>query len=209
MVRTHSTMLPLGTSLPSFELSVVKGNHLIRDKHLRGLDQISNTTLAPKPILIMVLCAHCPFVKHIEPELTKLDQKYGGIVQMLAISSNSLITHPQDGPNNLAIQSLKQGWTFPYLLDLDQSLAKSLKAACTPDFFLFAANQDGDQILRYRGQLDSSRPGNNIPLDGQDLRRALDDVLERMTAAATRTQQLLQAETPDAKSWYREFREKM
>ena len=177
MVRTHSTMLPLGTPLPSFALPIVKGNYWIRDKKLRDLDQVSNTSLSSRPILIMILCAHCPFVKHIQPELTKLDQEYGQRVQMLAISSNSLVTHPQDGPEHLAIQSSREGWTFPYLLDLDQSLAKSLKAACTPDFFLFASNGEGEQILRYRGQLDDSRPGNNIPLDGKDLRTALDAVL--------------------------------
>ena len=138
MVRTISTMLPLGTILPSFELSVVKGTGFNSDNKLSGLGQVSNTMLKGEPILLMIICAHCPFVKHIEMQLSKLEKDYGDRVQILAIASNSLITHPQDGPENLALQAKQQGWNFPYLLDLDQSLAKALKAACTPDFFLFS-----------------------------------------------------------------------
>ena len=177
MVRTLSTMLPLGTVLPPFELTLVKGIRL-RNAHLIGMDQISNKSLEHQPVLLMIICAHCPFVKYVETELTKLDKEYGSQVQMLAIASNSLMTHPQDGPNQLALQAQQQGWTFPYLLDLDQKFAKALQAACTPDFFLFSSIEDGYQKLRYRGQLDSSRPGSNIPLNGEDLRSALDAVLE-------------------------------
>ena len=97
---------------------------------------------------------------------------------MLAISSNSLITHPQDSPRNLALQSQKNGWRFPYLFDREQSFAKSLMAACTPDFFLFAPSESGEQVLKYRGQLDQSRPGNQLAVTGQDLREALEAVLE-------------------------------
>ena len=178
MARTFSTMLPLGTPLPSFELAVVKGTPLFRDSNLRGLDQINHTNLGVKPILLMIICSHCPFVKYVEKELTMLDKDYGNRVHLLAIASNSLITHPQDSPEQLASQSNQQGWTFPYLLDFDQSLAKALKAACTPDFFLFSADKSGCQTLRYRGQLDSSRPGGKIPVNGEDLRLALDAVLE-------------------------------
>ena len=177
MVRTLSTMLPLGTVLPPFELTLVKGIRL-RNAHLIGMDQISNKSLEHQPVLLMIICAHCPFVKYVETELTKLDKEYGSQVQMLAIASNSLMTHPQDGPSQLALQAQQQGWTFPYLLDLDQKFAKALQAACTPDFFLFSPMEDGYQKLRYRGQLDSSRPGSNIPLNGEDLRSALDAVLE-------------------------------
>jgi len=172
-------MLPLGTPLPEFELAVVNGTEPFRDTELRDLNQINQKNLGvKKPILLMIICAHCPFVKYVEKELTMLDKDYGDRVQMLAIASNSLVTHPQDGPEQLALQSKQQGWTFPYLLDIDQNLARSLKAACTPDFFLFSAGTDGCQSLRYRGQLDSSRPGGKIPLNGKDLRLALDAVLE-------------------------------
>jgi len=170
-------MLPLGTPLPHFELTVVKGTQPFRDTHLRGLDQINDRNLGAKPILLMIICAHCPFVKYVEKELTMLDKDYGDRVQMFAIASNSFVTHPQDTPEKLALQSKQQGWTFPYLLDIDQSLARDLKAACTPDFFLFAEGKDSCQTLRYRGQLDSSRPGGKIPLNGKDLRLALDAVL--------------------------------
>ena len=171
-------MLPLGTILPPFELAVVKGTNLYGNSALRVLDKINSKLFAQKPILLMIICAHCPFVKHVEPELTNLAKDYGNKVQILAISSNSLITHPQDGPDNLALQSQRQGWKFPYLLDLDQSFAKALHAACTPDFFLFSPLESGIQQLMYRGQLDDSRPGSNIPLNGKDLRDALDAVLE-------------------------------
>ncbi|HGY5545181.1 MAG: thioredoxin family protein [Prochlorococcus sp.] len=177
MALTPSTMLPLGTPLPSFELDVVSGtNRGIDDSHSPP-KKISSSTLPTKPLLLMVLCAHCPFVKHIEAELTRLDQDYRDSVQLLAIASNSLITHPQDGPEQLAAQAKQQSWRFPYLLDPNQSLAKALQAACTPDFFLFAPSPKGQQELRYRGQLDNSRPGNNVAVTGSDLRAALDAVL--------------------------------
>ncbi len=178
MVRTTSTMLSLGTVLPPFELDIVQPRQLIESAFFKGLKKISNNMLGDQPILLMIICSHCPFVKHVEPELVKLDQDYRKQVQMLAISSNSLITHPEDGPENLALQATQRGWSFPYLLDIDQSLAKSLKAACTPEFFLFARAEDGKQRLSYRGQLDDSRPGGDVPLNGKDLRAALDAVLE-------------------------------
>ena len=165
MALTPSTMLALGTTLPSFDLPQVSGNRL----NSRSLDQ--------RPILLMVICAHCPFVKHVEPELTRLDRDFSDHVQLIGVSSNSLITHPQDGPEQLADQARRHGWNFPYLFDEQQSLARDLRAACTPEFYLFSAEADGRQTLRYRGQLDDSRPGNAQPLNGQDLRAALDAVL--------------------------------
>ena len=161
-------MLPLGTALPTFELDVAPGT---------GPERINSASLTGQPLLLMILCAHCPFVKHIEVELSQLDQEYRDRVQLLAIPSNSLITHPQDGPEQLAAQAKEHRWNFPYLLDRDQTLAKDLQAACTPDFFLFAPGPTGQQELRYRGQLDNSRPGNNLPVTGEDLRTALDAVL--------------------------------
>ena len=113
----------------------------------------------------MVLCAHCPFVKHVENEITKIQNDYFHLIDLVGISSNSLIPHPKDGPEYLAKQAKDNNWEFPYLFDQTQDFAKALKAACTPDFFLFVAHKNCDHKLRYRGQLDNSRPGNNIPLD--------------------------------------------
>lgn len=177
MVRTSSTMLPLGTNLPFFELEIVQGTNL-RNDYEKEIKSINSQMLFQKPLLLMVICAHCPFVKHIEKGISKLDKDYSENVQIIAVSSNSLITHPQDGPENLAKQANQEGWTFPYLLDPEQDLAKKLKAACTPDFFLFSPSLDGEYQLRYRGQLDNSRPGNEIPVTAVDLRSALDAVLE-------------------------------
>ena len=166
MVLTPSTMLPLGTELPGFHLPRVTGGTVRHDN------------LDPRPVLLMVICAHCPFVKHVEPELTRLDAAFSDRIQIIGVSSNSLITHPQDGPEQLADQARRNGWGFTYLLDEQQTLAKALHAACTPEFYLFArADSDSPQTLRYRGQLDGSRPGNDVPLNGQDLRAALDAVL--------------------------------
>ena len=165
MALTPSTMLALGTPLPSFDLPQVSGSRL----NQRSLDQ--------RPVLLMVLCAHCPFVKHVEPELTRLEHDFGDRVQLIGVSSNSLITHPQDGPEQLAEQARRHGWRFPYLLDEQQTLARALRAACTPEFYLFSLDSEDLQTLRYRGQLDGSRPGNDQPLDGRDLRAALQAVL--------------------------------
>ncbi len=178
MVRTNSTMLPIGTKLPNFDLPVVKCTNSSQHQPGFNLDRMSNSSLGEKPSLLMVLCAHCPFVKHIENELTNLEKAYGERIQFIGIASNSLETHPQDGPDQLALQAQLNDWKFPYLLDLDQSFAISLRAACTPDFFLFSDRSNHGPDLIYRGQLDDSRPGNDIPVTGKDLRSALDAVLE-------------------------------
>ncbi len=183
MGRTNSIMLPLGTPLPFFELMVVPGTNLNEDNDFFRREKITNDLLQKKPILLMFICAHCPFVKHLEVGLKTLDEDYGEKVQILAICSNSLITHPQDGPKNLALQVKKQGWRFPYLLDSNQTFAKDLKAACTPDFFVFAPAQDEQYLLRYRGQFDDSRPGNDIQVSGKDLRVALDAILNNQIAS--------------------------
>jgi len=162
---TPSTMLALGTGLPGFDLPKVTGGRL------------NSQSLDDRPVLLMVLCAHCPFVKHVEPELTRLDNDFSDGVQLIGVSSNSLITHPQDGPEQLAAQAQRHGWSFPYLLDQQQTLARALRAACTPEFYLFSTDGEGLQTLHYRGQLDGSRPGNDTPLDGRELRAALDAVL--------------------------------
>ena len=169
MVRTASTMLPLGSLLPSFDLPLVRERLNEKAFPYKSIDRINNNMLEQKPVLIMILCAHCPFVKHVEEELTRLDFDFCDEIQMLAIASNCTETHPEDGPEFLAQQKEENGWTFPYLLDSDQKLAKSLMAACTPDFFLFSAEHQ----LIYRGQMDASRPGNGICPSGSDLRTAI------------------------------------
>ena len=164
MSLTPSTMLALGTSAPEIALpDVVSGK------------QIDLKTFAEQQaLLVMFICAHCPFVKHIEQELAQLGQDYRkqslGIV---AISANSVETHPQDGPEQLKAQAETFGFSFPYCYDETQTVAKAYTAACTPDFFLF----DGDRKLIYRGQLDDSRPSNGKPVTGQDLRAAIDSAL--------------------------------
>ena len=127
-----------------------------------------------RPVLVLFLCAHCPFVKHIEPEISRLENDFGGRIQILAIASNSIRTHPQDGPTGLRQQAERHGWRFPYLFDATQDVARAFQAACTPDLFLFNAQHR----LVYRGQLDGSRPGNDQPLDGRDLRAALHALLQ-------------------------------
>ncbi len=171
-------MLPLGTPLPVFDLEVVPDTNRQIAFGSDKPNRVSSSQLLTKPLLVMFICAHCPFVKHVEEQITKLQEDYGELVQILAIASNSLITHPQDGPKHLLAQAQKNGWNFPYLLDPNQSFAKALRAACTPDFFIFSPTEEGQQTLHYRGQLDDSRPGNDIPVTGSDLRLALDAVLK-------------------------------
>ncbi|MBV2352018.1 thioredoxin family protein [Synechococcus sp. HK05] len=172
MVLTPSTMLPLGTPLPAFTLEQVWGAHGAVGRGERG-EPWSSSALATQPVLVLFLCAHCPFVKHIEPELSRLETDFGSQVQIVAISSNSTLTHPQDGPEGLREQAERHGWRFPYLFDASQAVAKTFHAACTPDLYLF----DAAHQLVYRGQLDGSRPGNSTPLDGCDLRTALKALL--------------------------------
>ncbi len=165
MALTPSTMLPLGTPLPLEAME--KG---LVPVHGGGLEPAA---LAGRPLLVLFICPHCPFVKHVEPEITRLQNDFGGRLALLGICSNSGRTHPQDGPEGMRAQAEAQGWTFPYLADPEQSVARAFRAACTPDPYLF----DASQRLAYRGQLDGSRPGNDVPLDGRDLRAALADLL--------------------------------
>jgi thiol-disulfide isomerase/thioredoxin len=157
-------MLPLGTPLPPFVLpDAVSGT------------EVSEADLADRPaVLVMFICNHCPFVKHVLPEIGRVAEDYGGRgVGIVAINSNDVERYPQDGPVHMQALAAREGWKFPFLLDERQTAAHAFRAACTPDFFLF----DGDRKLAYRGQLDASRPGNDIPLTGYDLRSAIDAVL--------------------------------
>ncbi|MBD2054756.1 thioredoxin family protein [Oculatella sp. FACHB-28] len=164
MAMTASTMLSLGTLAPAFQLpDVVSG------------ETISLETFAGKQaLLFMFICQHCPFVKHVKAELGKLGQDYQDKnVGIVAISANDVENYPNDSPKHLKAMAAESGFTFPVCYDESQEVAKAYTAACTPDFFLF----DGDRHLVYRGQLDDSRPGNGKPVDGLDLRAALDAVL--------------------------------
>jgi peroxiredoxin len=163
MVATPSTMVPLGMQAPHFTLPDPQGR----------LVSLSDFAGAPA-LLVMFICNHCPFVKHIAEGLARLGHDFQARgVAVVAINSNDVSTHPDDRPELMAREIEARGYTFPYLFDETQETAKAYTAACTPDFFLF----DGDQRLVYRGQLDDSRPGNGVPVTGADLRAALEAVL--------------------------------
>jgi peroxiredoxin len=163
MALTPSTMLPLGTKAPDFSLPDTDGRI------------VSPADFADAPaLLVMFICNHCPYVKHVAPELARLGKEYQARgAAIVAISANDVTTHPDDSPEKMALEKATRGYTFPYLYDETQKVAKAYRAACTPDFFLF----DRERKLVYRGQLDDSRPGNDKPLDGRDLRAALDNLL--------------------------------
>lgn len=171
MVLTLSTMLTLGTQAPDFGLpDVVSGKTV-------SLKDFSDK----KALLVMFICRHCPYVKHVEREISRIGTDYAdkdlGIV---AISSNDPNYDSDDAPESLKEQANKLGFTFPYLYDESQEVAKAYTAACTPDFFLF----DKNQKLVYRGQLDASRPENSSPVTGSDLRAAIDATLSDKTASS-------------------------
>ncbi len=160
MVQTPSTMMPIGTKAPDFRLTEPASGRAwsLADFH-------ANT------LVVMFICNHCPFVIHVKDELTKVAREYGAKgVDFVAINSNSVESHPQDGPEHMAALARELGWKFPFLFDDTQAAAKAYHAACTPDFFVF----DRERELFYRGQLDDSRPSNGKPVTGADLRAALD-----------------------------------
>ena len=164
MARTPSTMIALGTKAPDFVLpDTVSGTEL-------SLENIKGEIAT----VIMFICNHCPFVKHVNEELVKLanDYKSKGI-GFVAINSNDVINHPDDSPVLMTKVAKQLKYPFPYLYDESQETAKDFEAACTPDFFIY----DKDLQLVYRGQLDNSRPGNEIPVTGKDIRQALDSLI--------------------------------
>ncbi len=156
-------MLPLGTKAPDFSLVSVDGKTY----------SLADFESAPA-LLVIFMCNHCPYVIHVADELARLANYYQQKnVAVVGISSNDVANYPQDSPEQMVHEAENRGYTFPYLFDDSQDIAKAYKAACTPDFFLF----DKDQKLVYRGQLDSSRPKSDIPVTGEDLRAAIDAVL--------------------------------
>lgn len=159
-----SMMVPLGTPAPHFELiDTVSGKKMT-------LDEMKSD----RATVILFICNHCPYVKHVQHELVKLAQDYQPKgVSFIAISSNDPVSYPEDGPQQMKEVAESIGYPFPYLFDETQDVARAYKAACTPDIFVY----DGDLALAYRGQLDGSRPGNDVPVTGEDLRAALNNLL--------------------------------
>jgi len=160
-----STMLDLGTQAPEFELpDTISGNVI----------SLTDISLGKRGILVMFICNHCPYVKHVQPELVKLATGYlAKDIAIVAISSNDVANYPEDSPELMLEEAKRWNYTFPYLYDESQLVAKAYKAACTPDFFLF----DKNLSLVYRGELDGSRPGNDVGLTGGSIRDALDSLL--------------------------------
>ena len=164
MALTPSNMLALGTTAPNFNLPDTVSGKQISLQDVQG----------EKGTLVMFICNHCPYVIHVNEELVRLAQDYEAKgIGFVAISSNDVVNYPQDGPEKMKAHASAVGYPFPYLYDESQEVAKAYDAACTPDFYAF----DKAGTLQYRGRLDESRPGNNAPLTGTDLRTALDAIL--------------------------------
>ncbi|MGB3590852.1 MAG: thioredoxin family protein [Nonlabens sp.] len=171
MALTYSNLLPLGTSLPPFNLlDSVSGN------------MISYTDFEfSKGLVVLFICNHCPFVHHVNQELVRLYNDYRILgFEFVAISSNDVVSYPQDGLYEMRERARIEGYNFPYLYDESQEVARSFQAACTPDFYLF----NNLNLLVYRGQLDDSRPGNGIPVSGRSLREAMDAILNNRTISS-------------------------
>lgn len=165
MARTPSTMLALGTKAPDFSLPDTVSGKIRSFAGLKG----------SRGTILMFICNHCPFVKHVNPELVRLANDYADQgIGIVAISSNDVDNYPEDHPDRMQETAISEGYTFPYLYDATQQIALNYQAACTPDFYLF----DSADLLVYRGQLDDSRPGNGISVTGKDLRKAVDCLLE-------------------------------
>jgi len=177
MSKTQSSMVELGSEAPAFELvDVVSGRAV-------GRDDVAATggnedATEGRGLLVMFICVHCPYVKHVEQELARIGADYAGRIAIAAISANDVAAYPEDSPAEMKAQAERLGFRFPYLYDETQEVARAYDAACTPDFFLY----DRAMRLVYRGQLDDSRPrrgefGNDIPVTGKDLRAAMDAVI--------------------------------
>lgn len=162
-MAVSSTMLPLGTAVPEFALTNTANGALVRSEDFAG-----------RPLLVMIICNHCPYVIHVREQIGAIARDYlPKGVGIAAINANSTRTHPQDGPEEMKKLAASEGWQFPFLFDETQQVARAFQAACTPEFYLFNASGS----LVYRGQLDDSRPGKPVPVTGKDLRAALDAVL--------------------------------
>lgn len=171
MAQTSSNMLPLGSRAPDFTLADTISGRIL------GLSALQS----PQATVLMFICNHCPYVKHVNAELLRLARDYQprGIA-FAAISSNDAAAYPEDAPDQMKQTAQRLGYPFPYLYDESQQVARAYQAACTPDFYVF----DGGLKLVYRGRLDGSTPGNGLPLTGAELRAALDAVLAGRAVAA-------------------------
>jgi len=170
-MAVESTMLSLGTPAPDFELTDTVSGDLV------SLDNLSS-----KALVVMFICNHCPYVKHVQKGLVQFGRDYANAdVDIVAISANDATTYPDDSPDELAATATRLGYTFPVLYDETQEVATAYTAACTPDFFLFGP----DRLLVYRGRLDGSRPNSDLPVTGADLRAAVDAVLAGRPVADT------------------------
>ena len=167
MARTPSNMLPLGTKAPDFNLPDTISSSTMNYGKIKGT----------KGTVVMFICNHCPFVIHVNSMLVEIASIYGKKgIGFVAISSNDVVNYPQDSPENMKIHAKDVGYPFPYLYDESQEIAKAYDAACTPDLYVF----DAEDKLVYRGQLDNSRPGNQIPVTGSDLKHAIDCLLDNV-----------------------------
>ena len=164
MSRTPSNMVNLGTKAPNFKLINTINNELIA----------SDILFNKNGTIIMFICNHCPFVVHVLDEIISISEEYFQNISFIAISSNDIVNYPEDSPKLMKKLAIDKQFTFPYLYDENQEVAKNYDAACTPDFFLYNKNKK----LIYRGQLDDSRPGNNIPITGNDLRKAIVSLID-------------------------------
>ena len=164
MSRTPSNMVNIGTKAPNFKLINTINNELIA----------SDILFNKNGTIIMFICNHCPFVVHVLDEIISISEEYFQDISFIAISSNDIVNYPEDSPKLMKKLAIDKQFTFPYLYDENQEVAKKYDAACTPDFFLY----DKNKKLVYRGQLDDSRPGNNIPVTGKDLRNAIVSLIE-------------------------------
>ena len=174
MVRTASTMMPLGTAAPPFDLPEADGGRVSLDD-FRGEEH--------RALLVMFICNHCPYVKHVADEIASITNDYAERgLSSVAVMSNDYETYPDDAPEKMSQEKESRGYRFPYLIDEDQSVARAYGAACTPDFYLF----DGESRLVYRGQMDGTRPKQDPPQtpDGSDLRSAIEAVLNRRSVPA-------------------------
>ncbi len=171
MPPLESVMRPLGTQMPAFDLPDQNGGGRVDSRHLAG-----------RPVLVMFLCNHCPYVKHIREALAALGRDLRGKpIHVVAISSNDPVSHPDDAPERMTSEAREAGYTFPYCFDASQQVARDFDAACTPDFFLY----DAAHRLAYRGRLDGSRPRSTEPVTGSELRAAIDAVLAGRAPDAT------------------------
>ena len=165
MARTPSNMIPLGSKAPDFQLPDTVSGQSLQLSDVRG----------EKGTLIAFICNHCPFVKHINTGLVSLAEEFQNQgFGFVAISSNDVVNYPEDHPDLMTKTAAEEGYTFPYLYDETQSVAKAYDAACTPDFYVF----DAQDALVYRGQMDDSRPGNGLPVTGKDLSSAMQSILQ-------------------------------